>query len=137
AGETFVLLGASGSGKSVTLRHVVGLLRPDSGRILVEGQDVTDWSDERLVEVRRKVSFIFQGGALFDSMTVGENMAFGLIEQGRLTGAEIEARVSEALALVGLEGTEDRMPADLSGGMRKRVSIARSIALDPDCLLYD
>lgn len=136
-GETIAILGASGSGKSVLLRHIVGLMRPDEGRILVDGIDVTNFSDREFLEVRRKVSYVFQGGALFDSMTVGENVAFGLLEQRRLTGPQVRAKVSGALELVDLRGIEDTLPAALSGGMRKRVALARSMALEPACLLYD
>ena len=136
-GETLAILGASGSGKSVTLRHVVGLMHPDEGRVVVDGEDVTEFTDRQFMAVRAKVSYIFQGGALFDSMTVGENCAFGLREQAQLGRDEIAERVRQSLDAVDLAGTEDLLPSDLSGGMRKRVALARSMALKPACLLYD
>jgi phospholipid/cholesterol/gamma-HCH transport system ATP-binding protein len=136
-GETVVVIGGSGTGKSVLLRHVIGLHRPDSGRVLVEGVDVTDLDEIDLMPVRRKVSMVFQAGALFDSMSVYENIAFGLREVGELDESGIAGRVSEKLALVELEGVEDLMPSDLSGGMRKRVALARAIAMQPQGLLYD
>ena len=136
-GETMVILGVSGSGKSVTLRHIVGLMRPDAGRVIVDGEEITKFSESQLRHVREKVAFIFQGGALFDSMTVSENVAFGLLEQRKLTRSEIAVRVSESLARVGLDGSDSAYPSDLSGGMRKRVALARSMALYPRCLLYD
>lgn len=136
-GETMAILGVSGSGKSVTLRHIVGLMNPDSGRVIIDGQDVTDFDDREFMAVRRKVAFIFQGGALFDSMTVGDNVGFGLVEQRRWTASEIAERVAATLERVGLAGTASSYPADLSGGMRKRVALARSIVLEPACILYD
>jgi len=136
-GETVVVLGGSGSGKSVLLRHTIGLHRPDSGRVFVDGQDVTDLPEEDLMPVRRKVGMLFQAGALFDSMNVRENVAFGLREHTDMTEEEIVARVRDKLALVELEGVEELMPSDLSGGMRKRVALARAIALEPAGLMYD
>ena len=136
-GETLVILGASGSGKSVTLRHIVGLMYPDAGTVIVDGEEISHFSEAELRTVREKVAYIFQGGALFDSMTVKENVAFGLLEQRKLTRSEIAGRVSESLARVGLGGSGSAYPADLSGGMRKRVALARSMALNPQCLLYD
>jgi phospholipid/cholesterol/gamma-HCH transport system ATP-binding protein len=116
---------------------MVGLMRPDSGSVHVDGEDITDLDEEELVHVRRKVALIFQAGALFDSMSVGDNVAFGLIAQRLLPDEEIDARVAESLRVVGLEGSEETMPSELSGGMRKRVALARSMALQPRCLLYD
>jgi phospholipid/cholesterol/gamma-HCH transport system ATP-binding protein len=136
-GETVVVVGGSGSGKSVLLRHTIGLHRPDSGRVFVDGLDVTDLSEEELMPIRRKVGMLFQAGALFDSMNVFENVAFGLREHDEMPEEEIAARVKEKLSLVELEGVEVLMPEDLSGGMRKRVALARAIALEPACLLYD
>jgi len=136
-GETVVVLGGSGSGKSVLLRHTIGLHRPDGGRIFVDGEDVTEFPEERLMEVRKKVGMLFQAGALFDSMNVYENVAFGLREHTAMTEDEIGARVKEKLGLVELAGVEELMPSDLSGGMRKRVALARAIALEPAGLLYD
>jgi len=136
-GETLVVLGASGSGKSVMLRHVVGLIQPDTGRVVVDGEEVSALSDRELRSVRAKVSYVFQGGALFDSSTVGDNVAYGLRERGDLDRDSIQLRVDETLAKVGLEGTSELLPASLSGGMRKRVALARSMALRPRGLLYD
>ncbi len=136
-GETVVVVGGSGTGKSVLLRHVIGLHRPDAGSVVVDGVDVTDLDEGDLMPVRRRVSMVFQAGALFDSMSVYENIAFGLREIGELDDDRIEARVREKLALVELEGVEELMPQDLSGGMRKRVALARAIAMEPDGLLYD
>ncbi len=137
AGETVVLLGRSGTGKSVLLKHVIGLLRADAGTLEVMGQDVTHADAETWNRVRRDVAMVFQGGALFDSMTVGENIALGLAHQRRFTPAEIAAEVEHSLAVVGLAGTAELPPSSLSGGMRKRVGIARAIALKPRLLLYD
>jgi len=136
-GETMVVLGGSGTGKSVLLRHVIGLHRPDGGRVFVDGEDVTDFPEERFMPVRRKVSMLFQAGALFDSMNVYENIAFGLREHTRMSEDEIGERVARKLELVELPGVEELSPADLSGGMRKRVALARAIALEPAGLLYD
>src|SRR5262249_54825597 len=137
-GETLVILGGSGSGKSVLLRHTIGLMRPDRGRVEVDGADLTRLSEAELVEVRKKVGMLFQGGALFDSMDVFENVAYPLREHTELTESEIAARVREKLSLVELdESVEPQMPSDLSGGMRKRVALARSIALEPRGILYD
>jgi phospholipid/cholesterol/gamma-HCH transport system ATP-binding protein len=137
-GETLVILGGSGSGKSVLLRHTIGLMRPDRGRVVVDGTDLTGRSEEELVEVRKKVGMLFQGGALFDSMNVFENVAYPLREHTELEEAEIAGRVREKLSLVELdESVEPQMPSDLSGGMRKRVALARSIALEPRGILYD
>jgi len=136
-GETMVVLGGSGSGKSVLIRHIIGLHRPDRGHVLVDGDDVVDYDEEELIPVRKKVAMLFQGGALFDSMNVLENVAYGLREHTDLPEEEIREAVRRKLSLVGLEGVEGLMPSELSGGMKKRVALARSIAMDPRCILYD
>ncbi|HJQ64733.1 MAG TPA: ABC transporter ATP-binding protein [Gemmatimonadales bacterium] len=135
-GETMVIIGFSGAGKSVALKHVVGLLHPDSGDVIVDGRPVSTLDRPALTALRRDIGYVFQFAALFDSMTVAENVALGLQRRG-LDEAEMAARVAEALALVDLTGTEAKMPAELSGGMRKRVGIARAIALKPRYILYD
>ena len=136
-GEVLVILGGSGSGKSVTLRHMLGLEAPDAGRVIVEEEDVTDLSEEELYRVRKKFGMLFQSGALFDSMTVFENVAFPLREHTEMSETEIGRAVREKLELVNLPGSEHLMPVDLSGGMRKRVGLARSIVLEPKMILYD
>jgi len=136
-GEVLVILGGSGTGKSVTLRHMLGLEAPDAGRIIVEEEDITDLPEEELYRVRKKFGMLFQSGALFDSMTVFENIAFPLREHTELSEEEIARAVREKLELVSLPGAEQLMPVDLSGGMRKRVGLARSIVLDPKMILYD
>jgi phospholipid/cholesterol/gamma-HCH transport system ATP-binding protein len=136
-GETVVVLGGSGSGKSVLLRHAVGLFRPDAGEVFVEGVEISKLSEDGLLETRKKVGMLFQSGALFDSMTVRENVAFALDEHTDWDDAKILARVEEVLRLVELDGVLDLMPSDLSGGMRKRVALARAIALAPAAILYD
>jgi phospholipid/cholesterol/gamma-HCH transport system ATP-binding protein len=136
-GEVLVILGGSGSGKSVTLRHMLGLEGPDSGRIIVEEEDITDLPEEELYRVRKKFGMLFQSAALFDSMTVFENVAFPLREHTEMSEEEIARSVREKLELVNLPGTDQLMPVDLSGGMRKRVGLARSIVLDPKMILYD
>ncbi len=135
-GETMVLIGGSGTGKSVVLKHIVGLLEPDQGQVEVDGEIVHALDRKALMALRSKIGFVFQFAALFDSMTVRENIALGLKRQG-LPRREIDMRVEESLALVDLDGTEERYPAELSGGMRKRVGIARAIALKPSYILYD
>ena len=136
-GETMVILGASGSGKSTLLKLIIGLLRPTSGEVLVNGKDMARLSEQELNEERRHMGMVFQYSALFDSMNVKENVAFGLRMHTKLSEKEIEKVVQEKLKLVGLEGIEDLMPSSLSGGMKKRVSLARAIALEPDIILYD
>lgn len=136
-GETLVILGRSGSGKSVLLKHLNALLRPDAGTIRFGELDVTVLRESALVTVRRRIGMLFQGGALFDSLTIADNVAFALDEHSVCKGAERARRVADLLALVGLAGTEGRMPAELSGGMRKRVALARTLALEPEVLLYD
>jgi phospholipid/cholesterol/gamma-HCH transport system ATP-binding protein len=135
-GETVVIIGFSGSGKSVALKHIVGLLHPDAGDVIVDGQAVSTLDRPGLTAVRQTIGYVFQFAALFDSMTVAENVGLGLRRQG-LGAEEIEDRVREALALVDLSGTDEQLPAELSGGMRKRVGIARAIALRPRYILYD
>ena len=136
-GETLVVLGGSGSGKSVLIRHIVGLHRPDRGRVFVDGEEIENYDEEQLIPVRKKVAMLFQSGALFDSMNVYENVAYGLREHTNLSEERIRSIVRSKLELVGLEGVESLMPAELSGGMKKRVAIARSISMDPQCILYD
>ncbi|MEA2491359.1 MAG: phospholipid/cholesterol/gamma-HCH transport system ATP-binding protein [Acidobacteriota bacterium] len=136
-GEVLVILGGSGSGKSVTLRHMLGLEAPDGGRVLVEEEDITDLPEEELYRVRKKFGMLFQSGALFDSMTVFENIAFPLREHTDMSDDEIARAVHEKLELVNLPNSEHLMPVDLSGGMKKRVGLARSIVLDPKVILYD
>jgi phospholipid/cholesterol/gamma-HCH transport system ATP-binding protein len=137
AGETLVLLGGSGSGKSVLLKHLNGLLRPDAGSVVVDGTPLESLDEDGLVPIRRRVSMLFQQGALFDSLTVGDNVAFPLREHRMLPEHDVPARIAEALAMVGLEGTERLMPAELSGGMRKRAALARALVLEPKVVLYD
>lgn len=136
-GETMVILGASGSGKSTILRVIIGLVRPDEGQILIDGEDVTAYTERQWNEIRRRMGMVFQYSALFDSMTVADNVAFGLRRHGRHTEGEVRREVAEALARVGLDGWQDAMPANLSGGMKKRVSLARALATHPDVVLYD
>lgn len=136
-GETLVILGGSGSGKSTLLRLIIGLQRPTSGQIIVDGVDITTLSEEEFNRVRQKMGMVFQYSALFDSMSVGENVAFGLREHTNLSDDRIQHIVDERLGWVGLSGYESYMPNELSGGMKKRVSLARAIALDPTLILYD
>jgi phospholipid/cholesterol/gamma-HCH transport system ATP-binding protein len=136
-GESLVILGGSGTGKSVLLKIAIGLLSADSGRVFVEGGDVTDFSEPEWMSVRRKVSYMFQWGALFDSMNVYDNVAFPLREARVHDEEEVRRRVIEKLGLVGLSRWADVFPSDLSGGMRKRVALARSIVTEPACILYD
>jgi len=135
-GETMVIIGFSGAGKSVALKHVVGLLHPDAGDVIVDGRAVSTLDRAALTAVRRDIGYVFQFAALFDSLTVADNVALGLRRRG-LSDEEIDARVAEALALVDLTGTDAQFPAELSGGMRKRVGIARATALKPRYILYD
>ena len=136
-GETLVLLGKSGGGKSVFLRHLIGLMKPVSGEILFEGKNVARMNERELVPIRRKIGMLFQDGALFDSMTVYDNVAFPLREQGEKHEKSIRPQVEEALALVNMSGHEKKMPVNLSGGMRKRVALARAIISPPQVILYD
>jgi phospholipid/cholesterol/gamma-HCH transport system ATP-binding protein len=135
--RAFCLLGRSGTGKSVTLRHIIGLVKPDTGRVFVEGRDMTALDKRELSKVRRHIGFLFQGAALFDSMTVGDNVAFPLRRHTKLSERDVRVRAQTKLASVGLERDVDKMPADLSGGMRKRAGLARAMALDPAILLVD
>jgi phospholipid/cholesterol/gamma-HCH transport system ATP-binding protein len=136
-GESKAIFGVAGSGKSTILKLALGLLKPDSGHIYVLGEDVTQMSEDALFEIRRKVGIVFQESALFDSLTVRENVAFRLLEEGDISDDEVEKRVREALSFVELENTVDKFPAELSGGMRRRVAIARAIITQPEVLLYD
>src|SRR5277367_608712 len=136
-GESVVIIGRSGGGKSVLLKHIIGLLQPDSGDVLVDGENIVAMNERQLLRVRRKFGMVFQGAALFDSMTVAENVAFGLRRHEHLTEMEIASRVAKALEVVDLPGTEDKNPAELSGGMRKRVGLARAIIYEPQIVLYD
>jgi phospholipid/cholesterol/gamma-HCH transport system ATP-binding protein len=136
-GETVVIIGYSGSGKSVAIKHIVGLLEPDQGTVFVDGLEVPNLSRRELYELRSRIGYVFQFAALFDSLSIGENVAMGLRKQGMLDTPGIHARVAEALDLVDLPNVEERFPAELSGGMRKRVGLARAIALRPKYLLYD
>lgn len=137
SGENMVVIGGSGTGKSVLIKHVIGLLHPDEGKVLVENEDVASLKEKRLTEFRKKFGMLFQGAALFDSLTVGENVGFALAEHSSLTRKDIEKKVKEKLAVVGLAGIEHLKPAELSGGMKKRVGLARAIAIEPQILLYD
>src|ERR1700686_2427612 len=136
-GETKAIFGVAGSGKSTILKLALGLLKPDAGRITVLGEEVTAMTEDQLFELRRRVGIVFQESALFDSLTVRENVAYRLIEEGKLPEEEIEKRVREALSFVELEHTMDMFPSELSGGMRRRVAIARTIITEPEVLLYD
>lgn len=136
-GEILVIIGPSGSGKSTLLRLITGLLKPDGGQIWVNGQEISGMSEDDLIPVRRQMGMVFQYAALFDSMTVGENVAFGLREHTKMAEAEIQKVVRRTLRMVGLSGQEQTMPEQLSGGMKKRVSLARAIAGNPGILLYD
>jgi phospholipid/cholesterol/gamma-HCH transport system ATP-binding protein len=136
-GETVSLVGFSGAGKSVTLKNIVGLIEPDSGRVIVDGRNVPDLGRMELYELRRNVGYVFQFAALFDSMTIAENVAMGLVKQGGYSRAEIDERVRESLARVELSGYEERLPSELSGGQQKRAGLARAIAFRPKYLLYD
>ena len=136
-GTGFIILGRSGTGKSVTLRHIVRLMRPDRGRVFVEGDEISALEGPELSRVRRKIGFLFQNAALFDSISVGENVAFPLRRHTRLTDREVKDRATQKLAAVGLESEYDKMPAALSGGMRKRAGLARALALDPPIVLVD
>ena len=136
-GENVVVMGRSGTGKSVLLKHIIGLMKPDEGSIEVDGVDIVSLNEHDLSEIRKRFGMLFQGAALFDSMTVGENVGLALREHLRLDPAEIQRRVADRLEWVGLTGVENMKPASLSGGMRKRVGLARAIAMDPQYILYD
>ncbi len=136
-GETVCILGRSGVGKSVSLHHIMGFLKPDSGRVIVAGQDITDYNERQLGEIRKKVTMVFQNGALFDSMTVGENVAFPLRERGELSEDQIYQVVDGLLEMVGVKEMRELLPSDLSTGMKRSVAIARALAAQPECVLYD
>lgn len=136
-GETVVTLGKSGTGKSVTLQCIVGLLLPDSGKVEVLGKNIPELSYEELLYIRRKIGFVFQSGALYDSMTVRQNLSFPLIRNTKMNDDEIEKKVKEVLSDVGLTDAIDKMPAELSGGMRKRIGVARTIVMNPEIMLWD
>ncbi|MEP6821965.1 MAG: ATP-binding cassette domain-containing protein [Chthoniobacterales bacterium] len=136
-GETLVIIGRSGGGKSVLLKHLIGLMVPDTGEIWIEGQNIIGLSERKLAAIRRKVGILFQGGALFDSMTVEENIAFPLREAGERDAQVIRTKVDEMLEVIELEGQQEKMPVNLSGGMKKRVGLARAIIRQPSCVLYD
>ena len=138
-GETLTVMGPSGSGKSVMLKMLIGLIHADAGEIIFDGQDLVTMNDEQLTHVRRRIAYLFQGAALFDSLNVAENVAYGLREQfwNTMSNEEIGARVEQSLELVGLPGIQEMRPSDLSGGMKKRVGLARTLALQPEVILYD
>jgi phospholipid/cholesterol/gamma-HCH transport system ATP-binding protein len=136
-GESVVIIGRSGGGKSVLLKHLIGLMSPDDGEVLIDGEDLCGLNERQLLRVRSKFGMLFQGAALFDSLTVAENVSFALDRQKRLTPDEIRQKVAEVLEMVELEGTEEKKPAELSGGMRKRVGLARAIIYRPQIVLYD
>jgi len=136
-GEMVCILGRSGVGKSVALHHIMGFLKPDSGRVIVAGQDITDHSEVQLEAIRKKVTMVFQNGALFDSLTVGENVAFPLREKGELSEDQIYQVVDGLLEMVGVKEMRDLLPSDLSTGMKRSVAIARALAAQPECVLYD
>lgn len=136
-GMITVIIGRSGGGKSVLLKHIIGLLKPDSGEIYIDGIDIAKESDDKLNEVRKRFGMLFQEGALFDSMTIEENVAFPLTEHTKLSHKEIEERTKEVLAMVGLTGAEKKYPSEISGGMRKRAGLARAIIAKPDIILFD
>ena len=137
AGETVCILGRSGVGKSVTLQNIMGFLKPDSGRVIVAREDITDYSEEQMEHIRKKVTMVFQNGALFDSLTVGENVAFPLRERKGLSEEQILQIVNGLLEMVGVAEMRDLLPSDLSTGMKRSVAIARALAAQPECVLYD
>jgi phospholipid/cholesterol/gamma-HCH transport system ATP-binding protein len=136
-GETLCILGRSGVGKSVALQHIMGFLKPDSGRILVAGEDITGFDEKQLQPIRRKVTMVFQNGALFDSLSVGENVAFPLRERKQLAEDQIQQIVNGLLDMVGVSGMSDLLPSDLSTGMKRSVAIARALSAEPQAILYD
>lgn len=136
-GESIVIIGGSGSGKSVLLKHIIGLLKPDKGSVMIDNVDLSRLGENELNEIRKKFGMLFQSSALFDSMRVWENIGFGLRRHTRLSYTEIKETAIQKLKMVGLAGVEDLMPSELSGGMRKRVGLARAIAMEPEILLYD
>ena len=136
-GEAVVIIGRSGGGKSILLKHLIGLIRPDAGEVFIDGRSIAGLNERELLPVRRKFGMLFQGAALFDSLTVAENVGFVLRQSGRWTKEEMRRKVGEALEMVDLSGTEAKKPAELSGGMRKRVGLARAIVYKPEVILYD
>jgi phospholipid/cholesterol/gamma-HCH transport system ATP-binding protein len=136
-GESVVIIGRSGGGKSVLLKHLVALLKPDSGQVLIDGENVVPMNERQLLRVRHKFGMLFQGAALFDSMTVAENIGFPLRRESKMSESEIHKRISEVLEMVDLPGTQEKKPSELSGGMRKRVGLARAIVYKPQIVLYD
>ncbi|MDD5730127.1 MAG: ABC transporter ATP-binding protein [Candidatus Omnitrophica bacterium] len=136
-GQTLVVIGRSGCGKSVMLKHIVGVLRPDSGKIFFDGRNILELKDKEFNKIRMKIGMVFQGGALFDSLSVGENVGFNLIEHENMDPKQVLERAEESLSMVGLSGIESLMPSELSGGMKKRVALARAICTKPDVILYD
>ncbi|MGA2669040.1 MAG: ABC transporter ATP-binding protein [Ignavibacteria bacterium] len=136
-GKTTVIIGSSGCGKSVLLKHIIGLLKPDKGEVLIDGRDIAKMKGKELYEIRNRFGFLFQSSALFDSMTVAENVGLGLVENNHLLPEQIKAIVDEKLGLVDLDGTQNLKPSELSGGMRKRVGLARALACNPEFILYD
>jgi len=136
-GETCVIMGRSGVGKSVTLKHIMGFLKPDSGRVIVAGQDITDWPEKDLAQIRRRVTMVFQSGALFDSLTIRENIEFPLDDRPDLTPEAIDARVAELAEMLEITEFLDKLPDELSTGMKRAVAIARALAQDPEAILYD
>lgn len=136
-GDSLVIIGRSGCGKSVLLKHIIGLLRPDSGHVVIDGEDITRMNERELIRVRSKFGMVFQGAALFDSMNVAENVSFALRRERKFTEKEIAQKVGEALEMVELPGIEKQKPSELSGGMRKRVGLARAIIYQPQIVLYD
>jgi len=136
-GESVVIIGRSGGGKSVLLKHLIGLLQPDAGQVLVDGENIVPMNERELLRVRRKFGMLFQGAALFDSMTVAENVGFAFRQDRSLPESEVRAKVANVLEMVDLPGTEEKKPSELSGGMRKRVGLARAIIYEPQIVLYD
>ena len=136
-GESVVIIGRSGGGKSVLLKHLIGLLRPDSGQVCIDGENICGLNERQLLRVRHKFGMLFQGAALFDSMTVAENVAFPLLRERKMPASEIKKKVSDVLEMVELSGTQNKKPSELSGGMRKRVGLARAIVYEPQIVLYD
>jgi phospholipid/cholesterol/gamma-HCH transport system ATP-binding protein len=136
-GTTLVVIGRSGCGKSVMLKHIIGVLKPDSGKVFIDDQDIWELNPKHLGVLRKRMNMVFQGGALFDSLTVGENVGFQLIEHEAISQNDLFEKVEEALSLVGLAGITNLMPSELSGGMRKRVALARAICTSPEIILYD
>lgn len=137
SGRITVIIGGSGEGKSVFLKHLIGLIRPDAGSIKVDGQEITKLHEREMMPLRRRIGYIFQQGALLASISVGENVALGLVENRMATREEAAATAREMLALVGMDGQFDALPETLSGGMRKRVALARALTMKPECILYD